>query len=142
MQFCGIDKTNVGFVATSSFVKDANLKPDDIPNSLSLVSHPDTDQHTFSITNNHSSLRPMCLSRSVQDQPDVRPSATNNFQPIMVILGRRVGVKYFIAFQLFGWGSICMAHAGIKNSGHLIALRLLLGGMAQTPMGQLFSRLS
>jgi hypothetical protein len=35
--FCGIDKTNVGFVATSSFPKDANLKPDDIPNSLSLV---------------------------------------------------------------------------------------------------------
>ncbi|KAK4150819.1 allantoate transport protein [Chaetomidium leptoderma] len=33
---CGIDKTNIGFVATSSFVKDANLHPDDIPNSLSL----------------------------------------------------------------------------------------------------------
>lgn len=37
MKFCGIDKTNVGFVATSSFPKDANLAPDDIPNSLSLV---------------------------------------------------------------------------------------------------------
>ncbi|KAL2138423.1 hypothetical protein VTI28DRAFT_6787 [Corynascus sepedonium] len=35
---CGIDKTNVGFVATSSFVEDANLHPDDIPNSLSLFS--------------------------------------------------------------------------------------------------------
>ncbi|KAF9884622.1 hypothetical protein FE257_001444 [Aspergillus nanangensis] len=34
----GIDKTNVGFVATSSFIEDANLKPDDIPNSLSLFS--------------------------------------------------------------------------------------------------------
>ena len=39
-QLCGIDKTNVGFVATSSFVKDANLEPDDIPTSLSLVSFP------------------------------------------------------------------------------------------------------
>ncbi|KAK4141786.1 uncharacterized protein C8A04DRAFT_30631 [Dichotomopilus funicola] len=35
---CGIDKTNVGFVATSSFIRDANLHPDDIPNSLSLFS--------------------------------------------------------------------------------------------------------
>ncbi|KAJ5875286.1 uncharacterized protein N7473_012633 [Penicillium subrubescens] len=34
----GIDKTNVGFVATSTFVKDAHLKPNDIPNSLSLFS--------------------------------------------------------------------------------------------------------
>lgn len=36
-QLLGIDKTNVGFVATSTFIEDANLKPDDIPNSLSLV---------------------------------------------------------------------------------------------------------
>ncbi|KAL4898077.1 major facilitator superfamily domain-containing protein [Aspergillus ambiguus] len=34
----GIDKTNVGYVATSTFIEDANLKPDDIPNSLSLFS--------------------------------------------------------------------------------------------------------
>ncbi|KAL2847202.1 major facilitator superfamily domain-containing protein [Aspergillus pseudoustus] len=34
----GIDKTNVGFVATSSFIEDANLHPSDIPNSLSLFS--------------------------------------------------------------------------------------------------------
>ncbi|KAL4966461.1 major facilitator superfamily domain-containing protein [Aspergillus stella-maris] len=34
----GIDKTNVGFVATSTFIEDANLKPNDIPNSLSLFS--------------------------------------------------------------------------------------------------------
>ena len=34
---CGIDKTNVGFVATTTFVEDAKLKPDDIPTSLSLV---------------------------------------------------------------------------------------------------------
>lgn len=39
-QLCGIDKTNIGFVATSSFVRDANLHPDDIPNSLSLVRPP------------------------------------------------------------------------------------------------------
>ena len=44
---CGIDKTNVGFVATSTFVQDANLVPDDIPNSLSLVrpSSPHTSLH-------------------------------------------------------------------------------------------------
>jgi hypothetical protein len=36
--FCGIDKTNIGFVATSTFLKDANLKPDDVGNSLSLFS--------------------------------------------------------------------------------------------------------
>ncbi|KAL2802247.1 major facilitator superfamily domain-containing protein [Aspergillus granulosus] len=34
----GIDKTNVGFVATSTFIEDANLHPNDIPNSLSLFS--------------------------------------------------------------------------------------------------------
>jgi MFS family permease len=45
----------------------------------------------------------------------------------MVILGRRVGVKYFITFQLIIWGGLCMAHAGINGSGGLIALRLLLG---------------
>ena len=39
-QLCGIDKTNIGFVATSTFIKDANLNPDDIPNSLSLVASP------------------------------------------------------------------------------------------------------
>jgi predicted restriction endonuclease len=38
-QLCGIDKTNMGFVATSSFIKDAHIKPDDIGNSLSLVCH-------------------------------------------------------------------------------------------------------
>ena len=37
---CGIDKTNVGFVATTTFIQDANLVPDDIPNSLSLVRDP------------------------------------------------------------------------------------------------------
>jgi hypothetical protein len=36
--FCGIDKTNIGFVATSTFLKDAHLKPDDVGNSLSLFS--------------------------------------------------------------------------------------------------------
>jgi MFS family permease len=91
-QFCGIDKTNVGFVATSSFVKDANLKPDDIPNSLSL----------FSAT-----YVPL--------------------QPFMVILARRVGVKYFIGCQLMLWGTLCMCHAAIRGSGTLIALRILIG---------------
>ncbi|KAF1814247.1 MFS general substrate transporter [Eremomyces bilateralis CBS 781.70] len=35
---CGIDKTNIGFVATTNFVKDANLRPDDVPDSVSLLS--------------------------------------------------------------------------------------------------------
>jgi len=98
---CGIDKTNVGFVATSTFIQDANLQPDDIPNSLSL----------FSAT-----YVPL--------------------QPIMVILGRRIGPRIWLACSLLSWGALCMAHAGIKSSGALIALRLLLGaaesGFTQT----------
>jgi MFS family permease len=90
--FCGIDKTNVGFVATSSFVKDANLAPDDIPNSLSLFS-----------------------------------ATYVTLQPFMVILARRVGVKYFLGVQLILWGGLCMCHAAIKGSRTLIALRLLIG---------------
>ncbi|KAK0654793.1 major facilitator superfamily domain-containing protein [Cercophora newfieldiana] len=98
---CGIDKTNVGFVATSTFVQDANLDPDDIPNSLSL----------FSAT-----YVPL--------------------QPIMVLLGRRIGPRIWLSCSLLSWGILSMAHAGIKNSGTLIALRLLLGaaesGFTQT----------
>ena len=45
----------------------------------------------------------------------------------MVILARRVGVKYFIGFQLMLWGGLCMCHAAIRGSGTLIALRLLIG---------------
>ncbi|KAK7926593.1 transporter [Apiospora marii] len=90
--FCGIDKTNVGFVATSSFPKDANLGPDAIPHSLSLFSA------TYVV-----------------------------LQPVMVILARRVGVKYFLTVQLIIWGGLCMCHAAIRNSGTLIALRLLIG---------------
>ena len=37
MKLLGIDKTNVGFVATSNFVEEAHLKPSDIANSVSLV---------------------------------------------------------------------------------------------------------
>jgi hypothetical protein len=29
--------------------------------------------------------------------------------------------------MMLAWGSLCMAHAGIRNRGTLIALRLLLG---------------
>ncbi|KAK0634128.1 major facilitator superfamily domain-containing protein [Immersiella caudata] len=98
---CGIDKTNVGFVATSTFVQDANLVPDDIPNSLSL----------FSAT-----YVPL--------------------QPIMVLLGRRIGPRIWLSCSLLSWGVLSMAHAGINNSGTLIALRLLLGaaesGFTQT----------
>ncbi|KAL2875602.1 hypothetical protein SGCOL_009219 [Colletotrichum sp. CLE4] len=90
--FCGIDKTNVGFVATTSFAKDAGLSPDDIPNSLSL----------FSAT-----YVPL--------------------QPFMVVLARRIGVKYFLGLQLIGWGGLCMCHAAIKGRPTLIALRLLIG---------------
>lgn len=45
----------------------------------------------------------------------------------MVILARRVGVKYFIGLQLMLWGGLCMCHAAIRGSGTLIALRLLIG---------------
>ncbi|KAK8104982.1 transporter [Apiospora kogelbergensis] len=90
--FCGIDKTNVGFAATSSFPKDANLGRDAIPHSLSLFSA------TYVV-----------------------------LQPFMVVLARCVGVKYFLTVQLVVWGGLCMCHAAIRNSGTLIALRLLIG---------------
>jgi len=54
----------------------------------------------------------------------------------MVLLGRRVGPRIWLSASLFSWGVLSMAHAGIKNSGTLIALRLLLGaaesGFTQT----------
>jgi len=89
---CGIDKTNVGFVATSRFVEQAHLKPDDIPNSLSLYS---------------ATYVPL--------------------QPISVLLGRKLGPRWWIGCLLLSWGAICMGHAGISSSRELIALRLLLG---------------
>lgn len=45
----------------------------------------------------------------------------------MVILARRVGIKYFIGVQVMLWGGLCMCHAAIRGSGTLIALRLLIG---------------
>ncbi|KAF2473731.1 MFS general substrate transporter [Lindgomyces ingoldianus] len=89
---CGIDKTNIGYVATTNMVKDANLKPDDIPDSVSL----------FSVT-------------------------FITLQPVSTAIGRRVGPKYWIAFMMICWGSVCMAHAGVQNRCTLITLRLLLG---------------
>jgi len=73
-------------------IKDAHLTPDDIPDSVSILSV------TF-IT----------------------------LQPVSVAIGRRVGPKYWIACMMVAWGAVCMAHAGVKNRGTLIALRLLLG---------------
>ncbi|KAH7116123.1 major facilitator superfamily domain-containing protein [Dendryphion nanum] len=35
---CGIDKTNIGYVATTNMVKDANLTQDDIADSVSILS--------------------------------------------------------------------------------------------------------
>ncbi|KAK8043145.1 MFS general substrate transporter [Apiospora phragmitis] len=90
--FCGIDKTNIGFVATSSFPKDVHLGADAFPHSISLFSA------TYVV-----------------------------LQPVMVILARRVGVKYFLAVQLVTWGGLCMCHTAIRSAGTLIALRLLLG---------------
>lgn len=45
----------------------------------------------------------------------------------MVILARRIGIKYFIGAQVALWGGLCMCHAAIQGSGTLIALRLLIG---------------
>jgi MFS family permease len=54
----------------------------------------------------------------------------------MVLLGRRIGPRIWLSCSLFSWGILSMAHAGIQNSGTLIALRLLLGaaesGFTQT----------
>jgi MFS family permease len=48
-------------------------------------------------------------------------------QPFSTAIGRRIGPKYWIACMMVAWGAVCMAHAGTKNRGTLIALRLLLG---------------
>lgn len=48
-------------------------------------------------------------------------------QPFSTAIGRRIGPKYWIACMMTAWGAVCMAHAGTKNRGTLIALRLLLG---------------
>lgn len=48
-------------------------------------------------------------------------------QPFSTAIGRRIGPKYWIGCMMVAWGSVCMAHAAIKNRGTLIALRLLLG---------------
>ena len=48
-------------------------------------------------------------------------------QPFSTAIGRRLGPKYWIACMMVLWGAVSMAHAGIKNRGTLIALRLLLG---------------
>lgn len=89
---CGIDKTNIGYVATTTFPKDANLRVNDISDSVSLLSV------TF-IT----------------------------LQPFSTALGRRIGPKWYIPIMMMCWGAFCAAHAGIRNRGTLIALRLLLG---------------
>jgi MFS family permease len=73
-------------------IKDANLKQDDIADSVSILSV------TF-IT----------------------------LQPFSTALGRRIGPKYWIGIMMLCWGTVCMAHAAVKNRGGLIALRLLLG---------------
>lgn len=49
-------------------------------------------------------------------------------QPVSTAIGRRIGPKYWIALMMTCWGSVCMAHAGVRNRSTLIALRLLLGG--------------
>ncbi|KAF1984625.1 MFS general substrate transporter [Aulographum hederae CBS 113979] len=101
--FQGIDRSNIGNAATTSFVEDANLGPDDVPNAVSL----------FAAT-----YVPL--------------------QPISVVIGRRVGPKYWISGMMLVWGGLSIAHAGIKSSGTLIALRLLLGaaeaGFVQTSL--------
>jgi MFS family permease len=54
----------------------------------------------------------------------------------MVLLGRRLGPRLWLAGSLIAWGALSMGHAGITSSGHLVALRLLLGaaeaGFTQT----------
>jgi len=54
----------------------------------------------------------------------------------MVLLGRRIGPRIWLALSLLSWGILSMAHAAISNSATLVALRLLLGaaesGFTQT----------
>src|SRR3954464_3263510 len=57
-------------------------------------------------------------------------------QPLSVLAARKVGPRWWMGFLLLAWGSICMGHAGISSTAHLVALRVLLGaaesGFTQT----------
>jgi hypothetical protein len=39
-------------------------------------------------------------------------------QPVMVILARRIGVKYFITMQLVAWGGLCSTCACYRANRH------------------------
>jgi MFS family permease len=61
-------------------------------------------------------------------------------QPFSTAIGRRIGPKSWIACMMVGWGAVCMAHAGTKNRGTLVALRLLLGVCADIFCARLETR--
>ncbi|KAF2401562.1 MFS general substrate transporter [Trichodelitschia bisporula] len=88
----GIAKSNIGSAGTSTMVKDAHLREDDIPSSLTWWS---------------ATYVPL--------------------QPFSTMVGRKVGPKNWIIIMMVVWGALSVAHAGIRNRGTLIALRLLLG---------------
>lgn len=48
--FCGIDKTNIGNAATSTFVKDAHLGPADVGNAVSLFAVTFVPLQPFSVS--------------------------------------------------------------------------------------------
>jgi hypothetical protein len=41
-------------------------------------------------------------------------------QPIMVILARRIGVKYFITMQLVAWGGLCSTFASYLETAIIL----------------------
>ena len=116
-------------MATSSFVQDANLKPDDIPNSLSLVGPPLRFPGCGRPRRPHLAL----LTPRPQFSATYVP-----LQPLSVLAARKVGPRWWLGLLLLSWGSVCMAHAAISSSETLIALRLLLGaaesGFTQTAL--------
>lgn len=100
-------------MATSSFLKDANLEENDVGNSLSLVC-----LHQFP---------PTWQDHALNENPEQFSATYVPLQPLSTAMAHRLGPKYWIPMQLIAWGAICMAHAAIHNRATLIALRLLLG---------------
>lgn len=58
------------------------------------------------------------------------------------IIAQRTGIKYYLAAQVVLTGTICAAHAAIRNRGTLIALRVLLGMAEAAFTGNVFNLLA
>jgi MFS family permease len=104
----GIDKTNIGNAATTSKLKNHDREG---------------ETYTPVAFVKDANLHP----NDISDAVSLLSVTFVTLQPFSTIMGRWIGPKYWIPTLMICWGSLCMAHAGIKGRGTLIALRLLLG---------------